>query len=267
MNLTNDFLMQAQGCIERAMRARRSDIQSGYGSAHVDMKSNHTPVTDLDKALEKDLRSVLKNFDSSIGIEGEEYGIEGSRETFWLVDPIDGTENFIRGLPFVRNMVTLIDNNKPVFCVVYKPITDELFVAAEGDGAYKNGKQIHVSDRPLSRAWVEMGWNNYNDTKSLAVAGALHKKINGFRTTGEFLYTAEGKIDAHIAFSGGGGAWDYAPSALLIKEAGGRVANIGSDSYDIADTSFIMANPVIFDDLMSIASEALLDYEKDHSEA
>ncbi len=264
MTLTNDFLMQAQGCIERAMRARRDDILKSYGNAHIDMKSNHTVVTDLDKSLEKEIRKVLLDFDKSIGIEGEEYGIEGSRGTYWLVDPIDGTENFVRGLPFVRNMVTLIDNNKPVFCVVYKPITDELYVAAEGDGAYKNGKQIHVSDRPLSRAWVELGWNNYNDTKSLAVAGALHKKINGFRTTGEFLYTVEGKIDAHMAFSGGGGAWDYAPRALLIQEAGGRVANIGSDRYDISDTSFIMANPVIFDDLMSIASKALSDYEKDH---
>ena len=116
MTLTNDFLMQAQGCIERAMRARRDDILKSYGNAHIDMKSNHTVVTDLDKSLEKEIRKVLLDFDKSIGIEGEEYGIEGSRGTYWLVDPIDGTENFVRGLPFVRNMVTLIDNNKPVFC-------------------------------------------------------------------------------------------------------------------------------------------------------
>ena len=256
MDFTNDFFIQAQGVIERFFRAQRSHIKELHGKADVELKADHTVVTELDKRLEQELREELAKFDSKIGFEGEDFGIEGSRETYWLIDPIDGTENFVRGLPFVRNIVTLVDNNKPVFALVYKPITDELYVAAEGEGTYRNGIPVHVSSRSLDRSWIELStW--LPKAGAAEVATALNQKINGFRTTGEFLYVVEGKLDGLVGYKTGGGPWDYAPRALLIQEAGGKVANIGSDSYDFRNNDFVMANPVIFDDLMEIITKTI----------
>ncbi len=256
MKFTNDFFIQAQGVIERVARANRSKILELHGNVETHIKADHTVVTDLDKQMEHEFHEALAKFDSKIGFEGEEFGIEGNRDTYWLIDPIDGTENFVRGLPFVRNIVTLIDNNKPAFAFVYKPISDELYVAAEGDGTYRNGVPVKVSTRPMDRAWIEL-------SAPLAkpgvpeVAAAIGSQINGFRTTGEFLYAVDGKLDGIFGYKTGGGPWDYAPRALMIQEAGGRVANIGSDSYDFHNNDFLMANPIIFDDLMKIITDSI----------
>lgn len=251
MNFTNDFFIQAQGCIERVFRSRRQEIIKHHGNIKEDIKSNNTVVTELDMAVERDLRSALEKFDPSIGIEGEEFGVSGSRETYWLIDPIDGTEEFVRGLPFVRNMATLIDQKQPVFTVVYKPIDDEVFVAAKGEGAYLNGAKIKVSNRPSGRAWVEFATDFAGPDKA-ELAHLLSQKILNLRRLNDFPSVASGKLDGLVCVNGGGGTWDYAPRALLIKEAGGMVANFGSDSYDINNKSFVMANPVIFNDLMDV---------------
>ena len=256
MNLTNDFLIQAQSCIERVVRSNRNKLLKLHGHIDIDIKSDHTVVTDLDKAIEAELTKALKKFDAGIGIEGEELGRQGSRETYWLIDPIDGTENFIRGLPFVRNVVTLVDNNQAVFALVYKPISDELYIAAKGEGVYRNGQPIKVSNRPLERAWIEMSMN-FDNQNTLAIVNAVNKRINGFRNTGEFTYIPEGKLDGLFGYKAGGGPWDYAPRALMIEEAGGRVANIGSEGYDFSNNDFLMANPVIFDDLMGLITSNL----------
>jgi myo-inositol-1(or 4)-monophosphatase len=256
MTPTNDFLIQAQGRIERVVRANRPKLLELHGNIKTDLKADHTVVTDLDKSIEKELRATLQDFDKSIGFEGEEFGIEGSRETYWLIDPIDGTENFVRGLPFVRNMVTLVDKNQPVFTCIYKPVSDEIYVAAKGEGAYRNGKPISIESRPIERSWIELA-ALYKDPATINIINSLNKRINGFRTIGEFTYVAEGRLDGLLGYKAGGGPWDYAPRALLIQEAGGRVANIGKDSYDFKNTDFLMANPEIFDEMMGVITDAI----------
>ena len=248
MQPTADFYRQAQACIEQVVRDYRPTILEHHGKIDPSIKPDATPVTEFDKELEMLIKNSLRSFDSSIGFEGEELGKEGNEETFWLVDPIDGTENFVRGLPFVRNMVTLIDNERPVFAFVYRPITDELFIASEGNGTFKNGEPVHVSNRSLERTWVDISFSSFGTDS--AVLERLQQFIKGYRTTGEFTYVIEGKIDAQLLYKAGGGAWDYAPRALLFKEAGGKVTNIGSDTYDIRNNDVLMANPVIFDELM-----------------
>lgn len=254
MEFTNDFFIQAQGCIERVARANRSKILELHGNVEVQLKDDQSVVTDLDKQLEQEFRETLSEFDSSIGFEGEEFGIDGSRETYWLIDPIDGTENFVRGMPHVRNIVTLINQNKPVFAVVYKPITDELYVAAEGEGTYRNGIPVKVSNRPIERAWIE--WSSpFSNAETLPIAHAVASRTKGLRVSGEFLLAVEGEMDGIVGYKAGGGPWDYAPRALMMQEAGAKVANIGSDTYDFRNNDFVMANPVIFDDLMAIITE------------
>ena len=256
MQPTADFYVAAQACIEKVVREYRPTLLGAYGNIDPSIKSDATPVTEFDRELEQLLQDALANFDNSIGFEGEESGKSGNEETFWLVDPIDGTESFVRGLPFVRNMVTLISNNKPVFTFVYRPIADELFIASEGGGTFKNGVPVRVSNRPLSRAWVELSSPLMSES-SVAIMQAIRPQISSFRKLGEFVHVAEGKLDATLMYEWGGGPWDCAPRGLLVSEAGGRVANVGKDSYDYRNNDVLMANPIIFDDLMKIIVEAL----------
>ena|SRR5438309_8433747 len=255
MDYTNDFFIQAQGVIERVFRSNRPAILAAHGKIEAEIKGDNTPVTQLDKDIEEELRAALLKFDSSIGLEGEEFGIEGSRETYWLIDPIDGTESFIRGLPFVRNMATLIDNGEPIFTVIYQPTMDQLFVAAKGEGTYKNGQKMQMVERPLKRSMVELHVPISKNGVAKMVA-ELQKSIFGYRIS-DFCYVAEGKVDALLVYGGGGGPWDYAPRALIIREAGGTVTNVGSDNYDFKINNMIASHPSIHDELQKIVTGAL----------
>jgi fructose-1,6-bisphosphatase/inositol monophosphatase family enzyme len=256
MQPTADFYTAAHACIEKVVRAYRPKILEAHGNIDPSIKPDATPVTLFDQELEQLLREALTNFDQSIGFEGEELGKTGNENTFWLIDPIDGTESFVRGLPFVRNIVTLINDNQPVFTLVYRPISDELLIATKGGGAFKNGQAIHASSRPLSRAWIDLSIS-ITDNSAINLVQKIRPHINGFRNIGEFTFVAQGQIDGQLLYRAGGGPWDYAPRALLMSEAGGRVANIGSDTYDFRNNDALMTNSVIFDDLMKIIVAAI----------
>lgn len=250
MKYSADFFANAQVALERVVRAARPEILAQYGQVEPDIKEDLTPVTQLDKQLERQIRSALTELDETIPIVGEELGGDGSAETFWLIDPIDGTESFVRGLPFVRNIVTLVVDNQPLFVFIYKPVTDELYIAIKGKGATKNGQPISIGKRPLSRAWIDVSLpNNDRDIELLRQLGPL---INGYRRIGDFTLVAEGKIDGALLLNSGGGLWDYAPRGLLLAEAGAKVVNVGSDNYDFRNFNFIATNPVIFNEIQKI---------------
>lgn len=256
MRQTADYYAQAQTCLEKVIREYRPTLLSAYGNIEPDIKSDNTPVTDLDKALEAKMRQALLEFDGGVKIVGEEQGGDvNTADTHWLVDPIDGTESFVRGLPFARNMATLIDGGEPVFAFVYKLVTDELYVAGKGQGATRNGEPIHVSSRPLSRAWIELSVPTIPEIHTMT--SAIKRHTAGFRTIGDFTLIPEGKLEAAIVYKSGGGLWDYAPRALLVSEAGGRVGNIGADGYTYRNTDLLLANEIIFDDLMDLISKNL----------
>ncbi|CAN5332125.1 inositol monophosphatase family protein [soil metagenome] len=256
MQQTADFLSQAQQCLESVVRPYRRQILAAHGNVEIETKDDGTPVTRFDTELEHLMRNALTAFDSSIGFEGEELGKSGNEDTFWLLDPIDGTENFVRGLPFVRNMATLVSGNEPVFAFVYNPITDALFTASTGNGAFRNGEAIHVSERPASQAWLELS-APLHKPEVQEVVRAIRSKISALSVIRDFPMIAEGKLDGQLVYGSGGGAWDYAPRALLIREAGGRVANIGSDKYDFRNNDVLMTNSLIFDELMDAITEAI----------
>ncbi len=256
MKPTAEFYAEAEARIMRVLLAYKPKLLAAYGTVDPEIKDDATPVTQLDKELETLLRDELQQFDPAIGLEGEEHGKQGNNDTFWLIDPIDGTESFVRGLPFVRNMITLIDGGEPVFALIYKPISDELYTAHAGGGTLMNGQPQRVSNRPLSRAWIELSVP-LQETSVFPLVQAVRNVTNGYRTYGDFTYVASGKVDGLLVYKSGGGPWDYAPRALLVREAGGRVANLGSTTYDYRNSNMLATNPVIFDDLMNVISATL----------
>ncbi|GAC1386582.1 MAG: inositol monophosphatase family protein [Candidatus Saccharimonadales bacterium] len=245
---TRAELEKARDFIIQQFQLYRPRLLEAYGNVSEEIKYDQTPVTKLDGEIEDLLRRSLLKFDDRIGMVGEELGQSGSKKTFWLIDPIDGTESFIRGIPFARNMVTLIDDGQPVLTVVYKFVTDELYTAITGAGAYKNGQRIYVSQRSLSRSWVELS-APFTDQSVVPLLQQIRQFSNGFRMIGDFTLVVEGKVDIMLMYNSGGGDWDYAPRALLMQEAGGTVTNIGSDHFDYRNHDIIGANPTAYAEL------------------
>lgn len=253
--MTDDWLKQAEAVVSGVFMAVRPEIVAAHGNIDEELKGDNSPVTALDKKMERRLKEALTEFDASIPIIGEEYGGETNGSTFWLIDPIDGTESFIRGLPFVRNMLALVVNNEPVFTMVYKPISDELFVAHKNKGAYKNGQRLQVSSRPMTRIWIDIATGRFDGT---GLAGALAAEVKSVKQIGDFTYMAQGSVDAFLN-GPGGGPWDYAPRGLLLQEAGAKVTNIGSDTYDYRNGNFLAAHPDVFDQLMKIVTDKVAE--------
>ena len=222
-----------------------SSTKSATGEGPVDI------VTHLDRQIEDFLAEKLGDFDSSIGFQGEESGIRSKADTIWLVDPIDGTGHFVRGLPFCTTMVALIENNQVVLAVINDFVRGELYSAIKGQGAYRNDKPIQVSTRPLADSLISFetrldkpaNMKGYLKVRKIA---ALFSTIScGF----EFIAVASGKIDGRIAKDPYGKDWDFAPGSLLVTEAGGIATNMGAASYDFRNHDYIISNPVVHREL------------------
>ncbi|MEK7610427.1 MAG: inositol monophosphatase [Patescibacteria group bacterium] len=207
-------------------------------------------VTKFDIDTENELKNALGKAFPDIGFYGEETGgtLNG---TFWLVDPIDGTQHFVRGLPFCSTMLALIKDGEPVFSVINLFATQEVFVAEKGKGAVCNDSALKVSSRPLIESFISFESNpsvvtNAEIRKSLKSKTWFLQTLNaGF----EFAMVASGKLDGRIQLDPYGGVHDYAAGALLVREAGGVVANIGSANYDFKNFNFLATNPVVYREL------------------
>jgi fructose-1,6-bisphosphatase/inositol monophosphatase family enzyme len=252
MTPTVDFMQQAEKVIREVLMDLQPQLIAAQGKIAHQLKADKTALTEMDIMVEDRLREALAQFDGSIGFGGEETGVDYSQKTFWLVDPIDGTEPFIRGLPFATNMIALIDNDQPVMGIVNNFSQNKYYLAIKGRGATCNGHPIHVSSRSLDRAMIILGGMR---TEYAKLHEQLRDKANlivKFAAAGaELVAIASGALEARISFdSNRGQPWDFAPGALIIQEAGGRVANIGSTTYDYRNNNVVLANSVVFDELM-----------------
>lgn len=246
-------LLKLQAAKDAACKAALSvgdKLRAGFGQIGHVTKSDDSVVTELDKWAEEQLKEALKAFDSNIGFLGEEHGAEGSTELRWLIDPIDGTEHFIRGIPSCVTMMALVEDNEVKVAVLYNFVTHDLYWAIRGKGAWSGEKRLLVSDRVASRAFIDVGIDYENEKDRLFAAklrkntGAIFTRFYGSGHTGMLI--ASGRIEGRITTLGKGGPWDYAPISLLISEAGGKVSLIDGTPYHYLDySSFVGASPKI----------------------
>lgn len=239
----------------KAIRITRDLSLSMHGKIEPkSYKGEHTSqaVTEIDLQVEKALAEAFKEIDPSIGFVGEEYGGNRSLDRFWLVDPIDGTAHYIRGLPFCTTMVALIEHGEVSFSAIYHFVTDELFYAVKGGGAFKNRDSLQVSERPSRDSFLfhEINLHKGNNMDTYL---KMDKKniglLNTINAGYEFSLVAMGKVEGRICLDPYGSDYDFAPGSLLVKEAGGMVTNIGSNSYDYTNLNFLATNKVIHKEL------------------
>ncbi len=204
-----------------------------------------TADTSIQSYLQKHLIAMLPG--STFFGEEEQRGQERS-EFLWIVDPIDGTMNFARGIADCAISVALLQNGEPVLGVVYSLRKKELFTAEKGGGAYLNGRRITVSDKPFSDGLFCTAFSLYQKEHAapcISLLTDVYHQCNDFRRFGtcalELCYLAAGRCDLYFEIRVY--PWDHAAAGLILREAGGFISSLGGEplSYDLL-TPLIAAN-------------------------
>jgi histidinol-phosphatase len=206
----------------------------------VQTKPDLTPVTDADRAVEEALREHLELERPGDAVLGEEYGTTGDGARRWILDPIDGTKNFSRGLPIWATLIALEDNGVLTASVVSAPALGRRWWAARGEGAFANGERIRVSRvARLEEAAVSADY-------AAPLRGVWHG-----RALGDFwqhMLVAEGALDA--AVDPGLNLWDVAALVPIVEEAGGRITSLdGADP--VAGGSALSSNGALHEAVLA----------------
>jgi len=225
---------------------------------NVQTKATNDWVTEIDKKAEDIIFSTLRDAYPDHGLLGEESGlIEGSgegKDYLWVVDPLDGTTNFIRGIPHYAVSIGLMFKGQLEASVVYDPIKNEEFTALKGKGARLNDKRIRVSPlKTLEGALLGTGFpfldrqQAYRDNY-LAMLNDLTRNTAGVRRLGvaslDLAYVAAGRLDGFWEY--GLMEWDMAGGALLITEAGGMIGEFSGGHNYLKSGNVVCGNPKIF---------------------
>lgn len=232
-----------QTALEAAARA--IDIVRESASRSLEIRTKSSPkdlVTQVDLASEAAIREVISRNHPEHSVLGEEGGLVGKSTYRWIIDPIDGTSNFARGLLHHAVSIGLECEGEGVLGVIAQPTLGDVYRAERRAGSFKNGASIAVSGcQALSEAYVTMSFSTEGATVTQAQAlwDVLLVQAHTLRRLGstalELAWLAEGKVDVFIGF--GQGAWDIAAGCVLVEEAGGSVTLLNDGSTCIATSS------------------------------
>lgn len=221
----------------------------------VDRKGDGTPVTDADRAAERLLREELARRHPDDAVVGEEEApTPGTSGRTWIVDPIDGTKAFTRGVPLYCTLLAVEDGEGPAIGVIHLPGLGETVYAGRGLGCFDNGERVSVStvDR-LARAYVSSSAFDHWDPAALA---RLRAERVSTRTWGDgygYALVATGRIEAMV--DPVAARWDLAPMPVILHEAGGRFSTLDG-SGDPAGGSGLASNGVLHDELLALLRPA-----------
>jgi fructose-1,6-bisphosphatase/inositol monophosphatase family enzyme len=246
--MTDQQVIEAQQLVVDVFKGFRQELLSVFGNIEHTSKADHSPVTVYDVKVEEALKKALLDAFPDTGFEGEETGVSGNRDTYWLVDPIDGTSSFIRGLPFCTNMAALVQDEVVIAAVIYDFVNDVTYTAQKGKGAFKDGTQIHLN---TTRTAGNLFIYSFTHAHFGRIKEALHEL--GMRTMlpvgaagHEYVMLAEGKIDGIVNLVDFKGLHDNAPGVLLVEEAGAIMLPY-DDKKGVYRSQFIVGSPLVTD--------------------
>lgn len=230
-------------------------------SVRVSQKQVNDFVTEVDQASEQVIIETLLGAYPGHAIWAEESGrVHGAQDSeyVWIIDPLDGTTNFIHGLPIYCVSIALAVKGKVEQAVVYDPTRNDLFTATKGRGAFLNNRRIRVAKRTqLQECLISTGFpfrKNDDFNTYLRMMGDVMQRTAGLRRPGaaalDLAYVAAGFTDGF--FETGLQPWDVAAGSLLITEAGGLVGNLSGDADFLEQHECLAGNPRIYGQLVSI---------------
>jgi myo-inositol-1(or 4)-monophosphatase len=252
----------------KAARAGASVVRQAFGSSLVArFKGDADPVTEIDHASEEHVLNVIRHhFPDDLILAEESGGASWRKGRVWLVDPLDGTVNFIHAIPHISVSVALWNEGRPVAAAVIDVIRSEEFTASEGGGAFSGENPMSVSPQTdLAHSLIATGFAYDRNVHGRAYAenmGHVLTRVQGIRRLGsaalDFAWVAAGRYEGYWEF--GLKPWDAAAGILLVTEAGGTVTNHRGDAYDLDEPGVIASNGQIHESL----TEAVLIAPPDH---
>ncbi|HEY9214069.1 MAG TPA: inositol monophosphatase family protein [Ancylobacter sp.] len=230
----------------------------------VSLKGPANFVSNADRKAERILQDELSKARPSFGFIMEEGGeVEGTDDSHrWIVDPLDGTTNFLHGIPLFCVSVGLARDGVPVAGVIFNPITDELFIAEKGAGAFMNDRRIRVAarrtlaDSVICCGLPHMGRGDFAQFNR--EYAAIAPKVSGMRRTGsaaiDLAWVAAGRFDGF--WERGLSSWDMAAGIVIIREAGGYVSDLDDADKMLTKGDIIAGNETIRKDLLGVLRKA-----------
>lgn len=226
--------------IEAARAAGEVALKYYRQGFEVAIKSDQSPVTQADREAEQVIIRTIRSAFPDHGFLGEEFGAQGNREVRWIIDPIDGTRNFVRHIPIWAVLLGLEERGEITAGVILNPVTGDLYAARRGQGAFANGERIRVSDlsTPERALMVHASLNLI--CKAGVWDGFVRlveatERQRGFGDYLDYALLAEGK--AEIVVEADVKPWDLAPMKILIEEAGGRFTDFSGQATIYSGTA------------------------------
>jgi myo-inositol-1(or 4)-monophosphatase len=230
---------------------------SRLDSLKIDTKGRNDFVTDVDRKAEAEIIATIRRSHPDHAFLAEESGRSGESEFVWIIDPLDGTTNFLHGFPTFAVSIAVEHKGRLQHAVIYDPSRQELFTASRGEGAQLEGKKIRVSaQRGLEGALIGTGFPYRMAAEHvdhyLAILKAITNTAAGVRRPGaaslDLAYVAAGRLDGFWEF--GLAPWDTAAGTLVIVEAGGRVGTPDGSEYSLGP-NIVAGTPKVYTELVA----------------
>lgn len=228
-------------------------------------KGDRDVVTNVDLAVEKVVRGRLSGWHPDVGFVGEEQGASGNQNTYWVLDPVDGTINFSHGSPLAAIALALVHDDQPVVGITALPFLGSRYWAVAGQGAYRDGDPIGVATTSdLDMALIALC--DYGSGPDAKVRDQLCHKLDqrltaeaqGVRRLGttalELVWVADGTLDASILF--GNRTWDTASGAIIAREAGALVLDADGSPHSTRSRCTVAVTPALGDTLVPMMAIA-----------
>ena len=241
--------------IRAVKEAAKLSLNSFNKKQQLFRKAEDELVTQVDIACERLIKTtILKDFPDHGFLSEEEISDHEGKEYIWIIDPIDGTVNYSRGISLYGISVALAKNKDIILGIVYNPVIDELLVAERGSQALLNGKPIHVSSENKVNRSVIYTTELY---KSETYVRSIYQKVKQFRVTSSSAYetclVAMGRTEAFIKITSH--PWGFAAANLIVESAGGKVTNFDGTAWNLDSTHILSSNGLIHQEILQLLNQ------------
>jgi len=240
--------------IDAAKQAGELALKYFKSQPKVSYKADKSPVTIADLEAEKLIRRIIRRKFPDHGIIGEEFGEEKPNAKYkWVIDPIDGTRDFVRKHPFWATFIAILENNNPIVGVAFYPVSGDLLCAKKGGGTFINNKKTRVSKtKKLDDAYITFGnLKRFMEKKTLDSLLNLIEKTRSGRNYGNFQLKLllEGKVDIDIEPFGA--IYDFATPCILVEEAGGKFTDFKGEK-SLTTGNALLSNSLLHNQVLKI---------------
>jgi myo-inositol-1(or 4)-monophosphatase len=242
-----------------AARAAGPILETGYENlSGVQAKGEHDVVTDTDYQSERVILEIIRKEFPGHSVRSEEEGeqLTGS-DYIWYVDPLDGTANFLAGVPYFSVSIAAAHQGTVVAGVVFNPVTGEFYHASKGGGAYLGGRRIHVSTTDglsssiIATAFAPEEKEIKEGTRLIeTIALSVRRTVINFAPALDLCNIARGRMDGLV--DNGSTPEDHAGASIILQEAGGKLQNLGSNTWDVNRTGTVASNGRIHEALLDL---------------